>query len=515
MLLGILWDFGTFLSRINVDIFLSGLIRCGWTGCERASVMQMSQDPPRNPLMRRFSHEIVEPAFATGADPALTRYDSEIDVTPCRTGEGVMLPLPRQKAQPVKRDINLPSNGLSSLRHRFNRVLNQQANQILANPKYTRIGKSFQRQVDSSSSPVRGFRSKLLYRPKSTGKSLSIDVLNVRSGFEFYRAPFGTRAEALDLLAVYTLSNPNVCIITIFVAGDSGLKLQQEVVQEVRRLPLGAGVHRRPPGGRGFCERNSAQPATSLASPTLYRPSLEYNYAFGFDVSPPVESPAEQAIESLDDGREEVGKSAGPRRTSARVEETVCAQRWTWKEPGSPVTGCNYDRKLLYQRVPFVAFTFQFLSYLNLLHLSSIRFENHKKKISTNKDEIDEIWHKLVLLQHCTVELSRHVCAINVEATVTSNLVCWTYRVPLVRSYLIIIIQFYRVHKRSFTTTAIPVSQISKSEKTTTSDNFTGRVKHLSSRSNSSSGHKTRFCCALVSTISLSYAALRVDEIAV
>ena len=53
---------------------------------------------------------------------------------------------------------------------------------------------------------------------------------------------------------------------------------------------------------------------------------------------------AEQAIESLDDGREEVGKSGGPRRTSARVEETVCAQRWTWKEPGSPVTGCNYDR---------------------------------------------------------------------------------------------------------------------------------------------------------------------------
>ncbi|KAK1131572.1 hypothetical protein K0M31_017865 [Melipona bicolor] len=150
----------------------------------------MSQDPPRNPLMRRFSHEIVEPAFATGADPALTRYDSEIDVTPCRTGEGVMLPLPRQKAQPVKRDINLPSNGLSSLRR------------------------------------------------------------------------------------------------------DSGLKLQQEEVQEVRRrLALGAGVHRRPPGGRGFCERNSAQPATSLASPTLYRPSLEYNYAFGFDVSPPVESP--------------------------------------------------------------------------------------------------------------------------------------------------------------------------------------------------------------------------------
>lgn len=51
------------------------------------------------------------------------------------------------------------------------------------------------------------------------------------------------------------------------MAGDSGLKLQQEELQEV--LPLGAGVDRRLPGGRGgFCERNSAQPA-SLASPTL------------------------------------------------------------------------------------------------------------------------------------------------------------------------------------------------------------------------------------------------------
>lgn len=43
-------------------------------------------------------------------------------------------------------------------------------------------------------------------------------VLNSLFWFRvFLSNPFSARVKVVDLLAVYTLSNPNVCIITVFI----------------------------------------------------------------------------------------------------------------------------------------------------------------------------------------------------------------------------------------------------------------------------------------------------------
>ena len=63
-----------------------------------------------------------------------------------------------------------------------------------------------------------GFRNKLLYIREIHWKKFRVNRHTKRSfWFQVLSSPFSTRAEALDLLAVYTLSNPNVCIITVFI----------------------------------------------------------------------------------------------------------------------------------------------------------------------------------------------------------------------------------------------------------------------------------------------------------
>lgn len=87
--------------------------------------MQMGRDPPRDPLMRRFSHEIVDQP----RDRSRSRVNAIWQRDRCNP---LPLPLPfslspwrgvvkawcchrlDKRRSRVKRDINLPSNGLSS-----------------------------------------------------------------------------------------------------------------------------------------------------------------------------------------------------------------------------------------------------------------------------------------------------------------------------------------------------------------------------------------------------------------